>query len=155
MPHIRFLFARSRLCSALPSDAFARPCASLVLHLHQVGQWTFTPSDRSCWAHHAAALRRIALRLRSRGASARRVILGAGLDTFSLRNPSCGQGLRVFAGAELGLQYVHRPGCVPDRPSSANWRAMRSRTAGLTRRRSSGTLPAWVDTPAACALLGW
>jgi hypothetical protein len=27
MPHIRFLFVRLRLCSALPSDAFARPCA--------------------------------------------------------------------------------------------------------------------------------
>src|SRR5262245_66662055 len=43
MPHIRFLSVRSRLCSTLPSDAFARPCASLVLHLHQVGQGTFTP----------------------------------------------------------------------------------------------------------------
>src|SRR6516225_10569357 len=43
MPHIRFLFVRSRLCSALPSDAFAHPCASLVLHLHQVGRGTFTP----------------------------------------------------------------------------------------------------------------
>src|SRR5262249_28281501 len=43
MPHIRFLFVRSRLCSTLPSDAFARPCASLVLHLHQVGRGTLTP----------------------------------------------------------------------------------------------------------------
>src|SRR6476660_7325301 len=45
MPHIRFLFVRSRLRSALPSDATSRwrPCASLVLHLHQVGQGAFTP----------------------------------------------------------------------------------------------------------------
>jgi hypothetical protein len=39
MPHIRFLFIGSRICSALPSDATSRrrPCASLILHLHQVG----------------------------------------------------------------------------------------------------------------------
>ena len=44
-PHIRFLFVGSRLCSTLPSDPASRrrPCASLVLHLHQVGQGTFTP----------------------------------------------------------------------------------------------------------------
>src|SRR5262249_10084649 len=43
MPHIRFLFVRSRLCSTLPSNAFARPCAWLVLHLHRVGRGTLTP----------------------------------------------------------------------------------------------------------------
>ena len=39
MPPIRFLFIGSRVCSALPSDPASRrcPCASLVLHLHQVG----------------------------------------------------------------------------------------------------------------------
>src|SRR5215831_1925345 len=39
MPRIRFLFVRSRFCSTLPSDAASRrrPCASLILHLHQVG----------------------------------------------------------------------------------------------------------------------
>src|SRR3954452_9557236 len=39
LPHIRFLFVRSRLCSTLPSDDTSRwrPCASLTLHLHQVG----------------------------------------------------------------------------------------------------------------------
>jgi hypothetical protein len=38
MPHIRFLFIGSRLCSAFPSDPASRrrPCASLTLHLHQV-----------------------------------------------------------------------------------------------------------------------
>lgn len=36
---IRFLFVESRLCSAPPSDPASRrhPCASLSLHLHQVG----------------------------------------------------------------------------------------------------------------------
>src|SRR5258705_12762388 len=45
LPHIRFLFVGSRLCSTLPSDGPSRfrPCASLVLHLHQVAQGTFTP----------------------------------------------------------------------------------------------------------------
>ena len=51
LPHIRFLFVGSRLCSTLPSDGPSRfrPCASLVLHLHQVAQGTFTPklSDMS------------------------------------------------------------------------------------------------------------
>src|SRR5215831_15445789 len=42
---IRFLFIGSRLSSTLLSDPASprRPCASLVLHLHQVGQGTFTP----------------------------------------------------------------------------------------------------------------
>src|SRR4051794_31866879 len=45
LPHIRFLFVGSRFCSTLPSDGPSRfrPCASLVLHLHQVAQGTFTP----------------------------------------------------------------------------------------------------------------
>ena len=45
LPRIRFLFVRSRFCSTLPSDSSSRfcPCASLVLHLHQVAQGTFTP----------------------------------------------------------------------------------------------------------------
>ncbi len=51
LPRIRFLFVGSRLCSTLPSDSSSRfcPCASLVLHLHQVAQGTFTPklSDMS------------------------------------------------------------------------------------------------------------
>ena len=38
-PHIRFLSIGSHFCSALPSDPVSRrrPCASLTLHLHQVG----------------------------------------------------------------------------------------------------------------------
>jgi len=51
LPRIRFLFVGSRLCSTLPSDgpSRSRPCASLVLHLHQVAQGTRTPkpSDMS------------------------------------------------------------------------------------------------------------
>src|SRR3954469_17885794 len=45
LPHIRFLFVGSRFCSTLPSvgPSRFRPCASLVLHLHQVAQGTFTP----------------------------------------------------------------------------------------------------------------
>ena len=45
LPHIRFLFVRSRFCSTLLSDAASRrrPCASLALHLHQVVQGTCTP----------------------------------------------------------------------------------------------------------------
>src|SRR4029077_2626063 len=49
--HIRFLLVGSLLCSTLPSDGPSRfrPCALLVLHLHQVAQGTFTPklSDMS------------------------------------------------------------------------------------------------------------
>jgi hypothetical protein len=38
-PRIRFLSIGARLCSTLPSDPASRrrPCASLILHLHQVG----------------------------------------------------------------------------------------------------------------------
>ena len=46
MPLIQFLFVGSRLCSALLSDTLLRdrcPCASLRLHLHHVGEGTFTP----------------------------------------------------------------------------------------------------------------
>jgi hypothetical protein len=45
LPRIRFLFVGSRLCYTLPSDGPSRdrPCVSLVLHLHQVAQGTFTP----------------------------------------------------------------------------------------------------------------
>ena len=46
MPLIQFLFVGSRLCSTLLSDTLSRdkcPCASLRLHLHQVGEGTFTP----------------------------------------------------------------------------------------------------------------
>src|SRR3954466_3716973 len=45
LPQIRFLFVGSRFRSTLPSDSPSRfcPCASLVLHLHQVAQGTFTP----------------------------------------------------------------------------------------------------------------
>src|SRR3569623_329092 len=41
---IRFLFVGSRVCSTLPSDdtSRCRPCASLFLHLHQVGKGTST-----------------------------------------------------------------------------------------------------------------
>ena len=44
-PRIRLPFVGSRVRSALPSDGPSRfrPCASLVLHLHQVAQGTFTP----------------------------------------------------------------------------------------------------------------
>ena len=45
LPRIRLLFVRSRFRSTLPSDGPSRfrPCASLVLYLHQVAQGTFTP----------------------------------------------------------------------------------------------------------------
>jgi methyltransferase (TIGR00027 family) len=44
------------------------------------------------------------------------VILGAGLDTFALRNPSSGQGLRVFE---------------VDRPATQAWKRQRLAEAGL------------------------
>src|SRR5262249_5472681 len=45
LPHIRFLFVRSRFGSTLLSGAISRrrPCASLALHLHQVVRGTCTP----------------------------------------------------------------------------------------------------------------
>ena len=44
MPHIRFLYIGSRICSTLLSDPASRrrSCASLRLHLHQVVKGTFT-----------------------------------------------------------------------------------------------------------------
>jgi hypothetical protein len=61
LPHIRFLFVGSRLCSTLPSDGPSRfrPCALLVLQLHQVAQGTFTPklSDMSDTQDAARRLR--------------------------------------------------------------------------------------------------
>ncbi len=69
LPRIRFLFVRPRVCSTLPSDPASRrrPCASLVLHLHQVAQGTFTPKtpdmpgtqDRPPAGRVAAALRAV------------------------------------------------------------------------------------------------
>ena len=45
MPQIRFLYIGSYVCSTLPSDPASRrrPCALLLLHLHQVVEGTFTP----------------------------------------------------------------------------------------------------------------
>lgn len=45
MPNIQFLFVGSRFCFTLPSDLLSRgsPCATLNLHLHQVGWGTSTP----------------------------------------------------------------------------------------------------------------
>jgi len=45
MPQIRFLYIGSYVCSTLLSDPPSpeRPCASLLLHLHQVVEGTFTP----------------------------------------------------------------------------------------------------------------
>jgi len=45
MPQIQFLYIGSYVCSTLPSDPASRrrPCASLLLHLHQVVEGTFTP----------------------------------------------------------------------------------------------------------------
>ena len=45
MPQIRFLYIGSYVCSTLPPDPASRrrPCASLLLHLHQVVEGTFTP----------------------------------------------------------------------------------------------------------------
>src|SRR3954462_9525139 len=59
LPRIRFLFVGSRLCSTLPSDGPSRfrPCALLVLHLHQVAQGTFTPKLSDMSATQAAARR--------------------------------------------------------------------------------------------------
>jgi len=45
MPQIRFLYIGWQVCSTLLSDPPSpeRPCASLLLHLHQVVEGTFTP----------------------------------------------------------------------------------------------------------------
>src|SRR6266849_3977556 len=45
MPQIRFLYIGSHVCSTLLSDLASRrrPCASLLLHLHQVVEGTYTP----------------------------------------------------------------------------------------------------------------
>ena len=45
MPQIRFLYIGSYVCSTLPPEPASRrrPCASLLLHLDQVVEGTFTP----------------------------------------------------------------------------------------------------------------
>ena len=62
LPRIRLLFVRSRFRSTLPSDGPSRfrPCASLVLHLHQVAQRTFTPRLLDMPSTQDAARRRLA-----------------------------------------------------------------------------------------------
>src|SRR3954451_23076783 len=62
LPRIRFLFVGSRFRSTLPSDGPSRfrPCASLVLHLHQVAQGTFTPRLLDMPSTQDAARRRLA-----------------------------------------------------------------------------------------------
>src|SRR3974390_1150196 len=64
LPRIRFLFVGSRLCSTLPSDSPSRfrPCASLVLHLHQVTQGTFTPKAVGHVRHTGSRYSRARLR---------------------------------------------------------------------------------------------
>jgi hypothetical protein len=81
LPHIRFLFVGSRVRSTLPSDSPSRfcPCASLVLHLHQVAQGTCTPKlldmpstqPGACGAPRVARLRGLTpVRRRDRGIGA-------------------------------------------------------------------------------------
>jgi hypothetical protein len=59
LPRIRLLFVGSRVRSTLPSDGPSRfrPCASLVLHLHQVAQGTFTPRTLDMPSTQTAARR--------------------------------------------------------------------------------------------------
>jgi methyltransferase (TIGR00027 family) len=72
------------------------------------------------------------------------VILGAGLDTFSLRNPHAGLGLRVFEVDHPATQAWKRdrlgplPRWIsPARTSPGNWQAPAFRPAN--RRFSSGS----------------
>jgi hypothetical protein len=62
MPLIRFLYIGPYVCSALLSDPASRrrPCASLLLHLHQVVEGTFTPELSNMLGTHRrwAALQR-------------------------------------------------------------------------------------------------
>src|SRR5216683_5176248 len=92
LPHIRFLFVGSRLCSTLPSDGPSRfrPCALLVLHLHQVAQGTFTPklSDMSDTQDAARRLRRCR---RSRGA-----ILATAAARGALPSAGRGEAMVIF-----------------------------------------------------------
>jgi len=71
LPRIRLLFVGSRFRSTLPSDGPSRfrPCASLVLHLHQVAQGTFTPRlpDMPGTQEALRRLRRCLLGLLDRG----------------------------------------------------------------------------------------
>jgi hypothetical protein len=73
-PSIRFLSIGSRVCSTLPSDPASRrrPCASLTLHLHQVGWGTFTPKlSNMLGTPRVRALLARSPRLRSRPAGDR------------------------------------------------------------------------------------
>jgi hypothetical protein len=81
LPRIRLLFVRSRFRSTLPSDGPSRfrPCASLVLHLHQVAQGTFTPRLLTCPAHRTLrAATRWPAAIPDRGGSQRHVRVQAG-----------------------------------------------------------------------------
>ena len=57
MPLIRFLYIGSCVCSTLLSDPASRrrPCASLLLHLHQVVEGTYTPELSKMLGTHGLA----------------------------------------------------------------------------------------------------
>ncbi len=81
LPHIRLLFVRSRFRSTLPSDGPSRfrPCASLVLHLHQVAQGTFTPRLLDMPSTQAARARRFAAEMALQSYALRAAAEGAAL----------------------------------------------------------------------------
>jgi hypothetical protein len=61
MPQIRFLYIGSYVCSTLLSDLPPpeRPCASLLLHLHQVVEGTSTPELSNMLGTHEKRPRRL------------------------------------------------------------------------------------------------
>src|SRR6266404_1449085 len=82
--------------------------------------WTKQPPIRRC-AHGGCLLLRAAdfpkIRWRCVARGVRQVVvLGAGLDTFSLRNPFAGEGVRVFE---------------VDYPATQAWKRERLKQAGL------------------------
>lgn len=84
LPRIRFLFVGPRFCSTLPSNSPSRfcPCASLVFHLHQVTQGTFTPKllDMPSTQTASRRLRRWPLASLDRRSARRGEIMQAGAE---------------------------------------------------------------------------
>ena len=113
LPRIRFLFVGSRFRSTLPSDSPSRfcPCVSLVLHLHQVAQGTFTPRLLGMPSTQDGRLRRPPLR-----------------GAFGILDRSCAPRLP----AVVGTKGVPSVSTAPPAGRTKGWSSIR-RVARITR----------------------
>ena len=139
LPRIRFLFVRSRLCSTLPSDGPSRfrPCASLVLHLHQVAQGTFTPGTPGMPGTQDDPA----------GVAAGGGALRASLTSNSPRAP-----LRQANNDPIGAYSVANMERIRGRVFKASWPGL-SRPSTVVRRIERPQAASRGEKPCVCTLL--